>query len=446
MTFEELQLDPRLLQGIKDMEFTALTPVQEKSLVFSLAGKDVAVQSQTGTGKTAAFLITIFQRQQSVAAAWRRALIVAPTRELAVQIEAEARQIGRHLNLRTGCFYGGVGYNRQEAALKKGVDIMVGTPGRLLDLEQKGTLSMKGIGFLVIDEADRLFDMGFLPDIRRILRRMPAVEYRQTMLFSATLSGPALQIAREHMNRPEKIAITPEKITVDTVNQELYHVGSQEKVSLLLGILKRDRPRSVLIFTNMKHDAERLSRRLEINGYANEFLTGDLPQSRRQRVIDDFKAGKGKIVVATDVAARGLHIEDLDMVVNYDLPGESENYVHRIGRTARAGKSGKAVTLACEKWVTNLEPIQELLTAKIPVVFAEDDLFLPDRSRGMMFRDSRGGRPRDDGRPGGDRRGSRPQGGRPRPGSERRDSRSSRPRPGGGRPAGRPRHDGRRPN
>ena len=440
MTFEELQLDPRLLQGIKEMEFTALTPVQEKTLVYSLAGKDVAVQSQTGTGKTAAFLITIFQRQQSVAAAWRRALIVAPTRELAVQIEAEARQIGRHLSLRTACFYGGVGYNRQEAALKKGVDIMVGTPGRLLDLEQKGTLSMKGIGFLVIDEADRLFDMGFLPDIRRILRRVPAVEYRQTMLFSATLSGPALQIAREHMNRPEKIAITPEKITVDAVNQELYHVGSQDKVSLLLGILKRDRPRSVLIFTNMKHDAERLSRRLELNGYANEFLTGDLPQSRRQRVIDDFKAGKGKIVVATDVAARGLHIEDLDMVVNYDLPGESENYVHRIGRTARAGKSGKAVTLACEKYVLNLDPIQELIHAKIPVVFAEDDLFLADKSRGMMFRDRR----ERNLRPGGDRRGGRPQGGRPRPGSDRRDSRTSRSRPGG-RPGGRPRHDGRRP-
>jgi ATP-dependent RNA helicase RhlB len=411
MTFEELQLDAALLRGIQDMGFTALTPVQELTLVHSLAGKDVAVQSQTGTGKTAAFLITIFQRQQAVAAAWRRALIVAPTRELAVQIEAESRLIGRHLNLRSACFYGGVGYNRQEAALKKGVDIMVGTPGRLLDLEQKGTLSMKNIGFLVIDEADRLFDMGFLPDIRRILRRVPALEYRQTMLFSATLSTPALQIAREHMNRPERISVTPEKITVDAVRQELYHVGSHEKLSLLLGILKRDRPRSVLIFTNMKHDAERLSRRLEINGYANEFLTGDLAQSKRLQIIDDFKAGKGKIVVATDVAARGLHIEDLDMVVNYDVPNESENYVHRIGRTARAGKSGKAVTLACEKYVLNLDPIHELLHDKIPVIFPEDELFLPDKSRGMMFHDRR----ERGGRAGGDRG----RGGRPRPGGTR---------------------------
>ncbi|HOW44086.1 MAG TPA: DEAD/DEAH box helicase [Candidatus Aminicenantes bacterium] len=428
MTFEELQLDPRLLQGIRDMGFTALTPVQEKTLVHSLAGTDVAVQSQTGTGKTAAFLITIFQRQLAVAAAWRRALIVAPTRELAVQIEEEARNIGRHLNVRTGCFYGGVGYNRQEAALKRGVDIMVGTPGRLLDLEQKGTLSMKGIGFLVIDEADRLFDMGFLPDIRRILRRVPAVEYRQTMLFSATLSGPVLGIAREHMNNPERVAITPEKITVDAVNQELYHVGSQEKVSLLLGILKRDRPRSVLIFTNMKRDAERLSRRLAANGHENEFLTGDLAQSKRQQVIDDFKSGKEKIVVATDVAARGLHIEDLDMVVNYDVPNESESYVHRIGRTARAGKSGKAVTLSCEKYAQNLDGIQELIHGRIPVIFPEDDLFLPDQSRHLTFHDrrehgDRGGHGRG-GRPGA----GRPHGGRPRPGGPRMRSGGPRPR------------------
>jgi len=414
MTFEELNLDPPLLRGIQDMGFTALTPVQERTLVVSLAGRDVAVQSQTGTGKTAAFLITIFQRQRQVAAAWRKALIVAPTRELAVQIEEEAKLLGRHLDLRSGCFYGGVGYHRQEAALKRGVDIMVGTPGRLLDLEQKGTLSMKGIGFLVIDEADRLFDMGFLPDIRRILRRVPPLQYRQTMLFSATLSGPALQIAREHMNQPERIAIRPEKITVDAVHQELYHVGSGEKLGLLLGILRRDRPRSVLIFTNMKHDAERLSRRLEANGYANEYLTGDLAQSKRLQIIDDFKSGRQKIVVATDVAARGLHIEDLDLVVNYDVPNESESYVHRIGRTARAGKSGKAVPLACEKYVLNLDPIQELIQYKIPVIYPEDDLFLPDKSRGLVFHDSRGGRP------GGDRpRGGRPRSGRPRPGGPR---------------------------
>jgi ATP-dependent RNA helicase RhlB len=435
MNFEQLQLGTQLLRGIRDMGFTELTPVQEKTLGFSLSGRDVAVQSQTGTGKTAAFLITIFQRQQAVAAAWRKALIIAPTRELAVQIETEAKLIGRHLNLKVGCFYGGVGYNRQEALLKRGVDIMVGTPGRLLDLEQKGTLSMKNIGFLVIDEADRLFDMGFLPDIRKILRRVPALQYRQTMLFSATLSGPALQIAREYMNQPEMISVTPEHMTVDTITQELYHVGSREKVNLLLGILKRDNPRSVLLFTNMKCDAERLSRRLELNGFPNEFLTGDLAQSRRLRIIDDFKSGKVLFLVATDVAARGLHIEGLDMVVNYDLPGESENYVHRIGRTARAGKSGKAVTLACEKYIANLEGIETLINAKIPVVFPEDDMFLRDKSRGMMFRSGSGDRDRRDGRGqrdsrlgGGRSRGDKSHAGRPQGGRSRSSHSSSRPR------------------
>jgi ATP-dependent RNA helicase RhlB len=386
MTFEELPLDPRLLRGIQEMGFTELTPVQERTLAITLTGLDAAVQSQTGTGKTAAFLITIFQGQLVAEASRRKALIIAPTRELAVQIEAEAKLIGRYLHVNVGCFYGGVGYNHQESMLKHGVDIMVGTPGRLLDLEQKGTLSMRDIGFLVIDEADRLFDMGFLPDIRKILRRVPPLKLRQTMLFSATLSDPAIRIAREYMNRPDRIEITPERITVDTISQELYHVGSREKVSLLLGILKRENPKSVLFFTNMKCDAERLSRKLVLNGYRCEFLTGDLPQSRRLRIINDFKSGRVFFLVATDVAARGLHIDDLDMVVNFDLPADSENYVHRIGRTARAGKNGKAVSLACERYVCNLEPIEKFIHMKIPAVYAEDNMFLHDKSRGVIFK------------------------------------------------------------
>jgi ATP-dependent RNA helicase RhlB len=388
MNFEQLPLDPRLLRGIHEMGFTKLTSVQEKTLSLTLAGLDAAVQSQTGTGKTAAFLITIFQGQLVAEANRRKALIIAPTRELAAQIEAEAKLIGRHLRASVGCFYGGVGYNHQESLLKRGVDIMVGTPGRLLDLEQKGTLSMRDIGFLVIDEADRLFDMGFLPDIRKILRQVPAVQLRQTMLFSATLSNPAIRIAREYMNRPERIEITPEQITVDTISQELYHVGSREKVSLLLGILKRDKPKSVLFFTNMKCDAERLCRKLVLNGYRCEFLTGDLPQSRRLRIINDFKSGRVFFLVATDVAARGLHIDDLDMVVNFDLPADSENYVHRIGRTARAGKNGKAVSLACERYVCNLDPIEKLIHLKIPAIFVEENMLLRDKSRGMIFKPS----------------------------------------------------------
>ncbi|MCX6553507.1 MAG: DEAD/DEAH box helicase [Candidatus Aminicenantes bacterium] len=409
MTFEQLPLDPRLLRGIQEMGFSKLTPVQERTLAITLTGLDAAVQSQTGTGKTAAFLITIFQGQLVAEASRRKALIIAPTRELAVQIEAEAKLIGRHLRASVGCFYGGVGYIHQETMLKRGVDIMVGTPGRLLDLEGKGTLKMDDIGFLVIDEADRLFDMGFLPDIRKILRRVPALKLRQTMLFSATLSDPAIRIAREYMNRPERIEITPEQITVDTISQELYHVGSREKVSLLLGILKRDNPKSVLFFTNMKCDAERLCRKLVLNGYRCEFLTGDLPQSRRLRIINDFKSGRVFFLVATDVAARGLHIDDLDMVVNFDLPADSENYVHRIGRTARAGKSGKAVSLACEKYVCNLEPIEKLIHMKIPAIFVEENMLLHDKSRGMVLKAAARprGPERHPKRPGGPQHGSR---------------------------------------
>ncbi len=407
MRFEELRLHPDLLRGVAEMGFTELTPVQEKTLPKSLDGKDVAVQSQTGTGKTAAFLLTIFQRQLQSPGEPKKALIIAPTRELAVQIEAEARLIGRYPGLRIGCFYGGVGYNRQENLLKQGVEVMVGTPGRLIDLGQKGLLKTAGIGFLVIDEADRLFDMGFLPDIRRILRRLPQARERQTMLFSATLSGPAMQIAREFMNDPEKIFINPEQLTVDKIDQELYHVGQREKFSLLLGLLKQENPASALFFTNMKHDAERLSLKLNQNGYRTEFLTGDLSQSRRLAIIDDFKHGRLQYLIATDVAARGLHVEGLDLVVNFDLPGDPENYVHRIGRTARAGKSGKAVTLVCEKYLDSLEAIEGLIDMKIPVKFAEEQLFLADRSPSRFpGKRDRGGRPgRRTGGPPRDRRG-----------------------------------------
>jgi len=380
MKFEELQLHPDLLRGVAEMGFTELTPVQIKTLPKSVSGLDVAVQSQTGTGKTAAFLLTIFQRQLQSTAELKKALIIAPTRELAVQIEAEARLIGRYLGFKIGCFYGGVGYNRQEKLLKQGVEVMVGTPGRLIDLGQKGLLKTAGIGFLVIDEADRLFDMGFLPDIRRILRRLPQARERQTMLFSATLSGPSMQIAREFMNAPAKIFINPEQLTVDKIDQELYHVGLREKFCLLLGLLKQEKPASALFFSNMKHDAERLSLKLNQNGYRTEFLTGDLSQSRRLAIIDDFKQGRLSYLIATDVAARGLHIEGLDMVVNFDLPNDPENYVHRIGRTARAGKSGKAVSLVCEKYLASLEAIEELIAMKIPVKFAEEHLFLADHS------------------------------------------------------------------
>jgi ATP-dependent RNA helicase RhlB len=303
-----------------------------------------------------------------------------PTRELAVQIEKEARLLSSHLDFAIASFYGGVGYANQLALLKKGVDIVIATPGRLLDLSQRGQLRLKHIGILVIDEADRLFDMGFLPDIKKILRSMPPCNDRQNMLFSATLNCISRKIAAEHMNRPVFIEITPGQLTVDTISQELYHVKSHIKMNLMLGILKAQAPQNALIFTNMRHSAFRLAKNLKLNGFLSQHLTGDLRQAQRLKIIDDFMAGKFAFLVATDVASRGLHIDNLEMVINYDLPQDRENYVHRIGRTARAGNSGKAISLASEGTAEHLDAIESFIGMKIPVHTADDDLYARDMS------------------------------------------------------------------
>ncbi len=387
MNFNELNLEPRLLHGISDRGYKETTDVQKQTLSVTLKGFDVAVQSQTGTGKTAAFLITLFQHMVNNRTSKRKkALIIVPTRELAVQIEKEARLLNRHTGLAIGSFFGGVGYAGQLASLKNGMDIVIGTPGRLLDLGQKGHLKMNRIGFLVIDEADRLFDMGFLPDITKIIRKMPPRHARQNMLFSATLNRVSRKIAVEHMNRPVFIEVTPEKLTVDTISQELYFVKSHIKMNLMLGILKKQSPQNALIFTNMKHKAFRLAKNLQQNGFRSQHLTGDLPQTRRLNVIKDFKAGKFAFLVATDVAARGLHIDHLEMVINYDIPQDCENYVHRIGRTARAGNTGKAITFASEGTADHLEAIESFIGMKIPVKTAGDDLFATDESIGFSSR------------------------------------------------------------
>jgi len=387
MEFKELKLDPRLLHGIEDRGYKKLTAVQELTLEKTLEGMDVAVQSQTGTGKTAAFLVTLLERMVSDRTAKRKkALIIVPTRELAVQIEKEARLLNRHLRYVIGSFFGGVGYAGQLALLKKDVDIAIGTPGRLLDLSQSGHLKLHEIGTLVIDEADRLFDMGFLPDIKKILQRMPPRNIRQNMLFSATLNRVSRKIAAEYMNRPVFIEVTPEKLTVDTISQEIFHVKSHIKLNLMLGILKAQTPQNALIFTNMRHSAFRLAKNLEQNGFSCRHLTGDLPQGRRLKIMDDFKARKFAYLVATDVAARGLHIDDLEMVINYDIPQDCENYVHRIGRTARAGNSGKAISLASEGTADHLEAIESFIGMKIPVRTANADLFATDMSLGFSPR------------------------------------------------------------
>jgi ATP-dependent RNA helicase RhlB len=386
MNFNELKLKSGLLQGIAGRGYKKMTAVQEQTLAVTLSGQDVTVQSQTGTGKTAAFLITLLERlRHNGTLQGQKALIIVPTRELAVQIEKEARSLNCHMGYKIGSFFGGVGYSEQLTMLKNGLDIIIGTPGRLLDLSSRGHLNLKDVKFLVIDEADRLFDMGFLPDIKKLAMKMPRRYNRQTMLFSATLNRASKKIAAEHLHHPVRIEITPDRLIVDGIIQEIYHVRSHIKMNLMLGILKAQAPQNALIFTNMRHAAFRLSKKLQLNGYNSRHLTGELPQKQRLEIINSFMARKFGILVATDVAARGLQIDDLDMVINYDIPQDCENYVHRIGRTARAGNSGKAISLASEGTASHLEAIETFIGMKIPVYEADYALFDTDKSEGFKI-------------------------------------------------------------
>ncbi len=381
MKFTEFDLDERVLKGIEKAGFVDCTEVQEATLAHSLAGKDVLVQSQTGTGKTATFLVTIFNLLRTREDLKdRKVLILAPTRELALQIEKEAKLLGAFMDLNIGCFYGGVGYEKQESILSEGANLVIGTPGRLMDFANSGKINFKDFGILIIDEADRMFDMGFYPDIMQMLRKMGKASERISMLFSATLSNKVKNLAWQHMQEPVEVNMSPEQVTVDKIDQVLYHVGADEKINLLLGIFKKHEPENAIIFTNTKTEAVRIAARLSGNGYDCQYLIGDLPQKKRTKIINDAKSGKIKWLVATDVAARGIHIDDLSLVVNYDIPEDYENYVHRIGRTARAGKTGLAITLACPKFVYGLEAIESYIRMKIPTEWAEDDIFAKDES------------------------------------------------------------------
>ncbi|MFQ3547093.1 MAG: DEAD/DEAH box helicase [Termitinemataceae bacterium] len=387
MEFTELSLHPDLQRGIAEAGYVTCTPVQEQVLKNAFGGHDLYVQSQTGTGKTAAFLIVIFQRLLTEPLiAGKKALIMVPTRELAVQVEEEAKILGKYLPFKVGSFYGGVGYTHQQQLLRENVQIMVGTPGRVLDLNSSGQMNLMDLAFLVIDEADRMFDMGFYPDLRQLIKVVPPVDRRQTMLFSATLNTWVKNLAWEYTHEPIEIEIAPENITVDEIEQQLYHVSSEDKFKLLLGILQQRKVNSAIIFCNTKRYAEIVAKRLRINDIPCEFIIGDLPQVKRIKIIEDVKAGKTPILVATDVAARGLDIEGLEMVINYDLPNEAENYIHRIGRTARAGKSGIAISLAGEQDVYELPAIEKYLGKKIPSQIATEELFAEDKSEGMHIR------------------------------------------------------------
>jgi ATP-dependent RNA helicase RhlB len=385
--FEEFNLPAEVLSGLNDAGFTYCSPIQAQTLPVLLTGRDVAGQAQTGTGKTAAFLVTVITRLLSLnekSKGQPSAIIIAPTRELSRQIYEEARILARHTGLSLVQIVGGVDYLKQAEILRRGTDIIICTPGRIIDYYKQGIFKAEGIKALVIDEADRLLDLGFAKDMRYLLRKLPPYEQRQSMLFSATLSYRVMELTYEYMNLPEFIAVTPETVTVEGIEQELYHVGSDQKVSLLLGLLKRENWGRALIFVNTKVGVERLTHRLKGNGWPAEGITGDLPQRKRFRLMEQFKKGQLKILVATDVASRGIHVEDISHVINYDLPQDSENYIHRIGRTARAGKSGRALSLACERYVFHLESLQEWLGYKIPVVWPEDDWHVEDQSRPMV--------------------------------------------------------------
>ncbi|TRO83299.1 DEAD/DEAH box helicase [Desulfuromonas acetexigens] len=386
MKFTELNLPEAVLKGVAEVGFTELTPVQEETIPIALSGKDVAAQAQTGTGKTAAFLVSLFTRLLTSGKRTSnnpRALIMAPTRELVVQIVEDAKGLGAHCPIKVQAIFGGMDYDKQRQALKDGVDIIVATPGRLIDYAKQRVFTFDRIEALVIDEADRMFDMGFIKDLRYILRKLPDFEHRQTMLFSATLSPRVRELAYEFMDLAERVEILPEQVTAERVEQLLYHASRREKFPLLMGLLKKELDAErVLVFVNTKREAEYLTERLKANDLKAAVISGDIPQNKRMRILADFKEGKLTFLVATDVASRGIHIDAVSHVINYDLPQDPEDYVHRIGRTARAGALGKAISFADEDLVFHLPDIEEYIGRKIPSRFPEEDDFFWDYKRG----------------------------------------------------------------
>ncbi len=378
--FDNLDLHPDLQQGLHACGFTRCTPIQSLTLPVALTGRDVAGQAQTGTGKTCAFLVATMQRLLTRSArpdrkdSDPRALVIAPTRELAIQIEKDARAIGRHTGLRMALIYGGVDYDKQRQMLRDGCDIIIATPGRLLDYYKQNVFGLNSIEVMVIDEADRMFDLGFIKDVRYIFRRLPPRDERQVLLFSATLSHRVLELAYEHMDEAEKLVVETDNVTADKVRQVVYFPAREEKMPLLLNLLGRHKPERSIVFANTKAAVERIKERLRKQGYRVGALSGDVPQVKRQKLLQRFKDSQIDMLVATDVAARGLHIPAVSHVFNYDLPQDAEDYVHRIGRTARLGAEGDAISFACDLYAMGLPDIEAFIEQKIPVATLEPEL------------------------------------------------------------------------
>jgi ATP-dependent RNA helicase RhlB len=380
LTYSSLPLAPALMQGIVDAGFVYCTPIQAQTLPMALQGRDIAGQAQTGTGKTAAFLVALFQSLLTRPASSSRgptsvrALIVAPTRELAVQIHKDAEVLGKHTGLKLAVVYGGTDYDKQRRTLTEGVDVLVATPGRLIDYFKQHVFDLRHVQVLVLDEADRMFDLGFIADIRFILRRLPKPDQRQSMLFSATLSHRVLELAYEHMNNPELVRIEPDKVTIDRIRQIIYFPAMEEKIPLLIGLLRDTEAHRTLVFVNTRRMAEKLEHVLRGNGFHAQALSGDVPQPKRLRFLRQFHDGELAVLIATDVASRGLHIPDVSHVFNFDLPQDAPDYVHRIGRTARAGAEGDAISFGCEEYAIGLPDIEAYIGHKIPVAAVAPEL------------------------------------------------------------------------
>jgi ATP-dependent RNA helicase RhlB len=385
LRFDALDVHELVQTGIRDAGFEFCTPIQASTLPIALKGHDVAGQAQTGTGKTAAFLIAAFQRllastPDGDSKKQPRAFMLAPTRELAVQIANDAELLGKHTGLKIGLAYGGTDYEKQRRIIEEGIDILIGTPGRVIDYYKQGVFKLDQVEVAVLDEADRMFDMGFIKDIRYLLRRLPDPDKRLNMLFSATLSHAVMDLAYEHMNEPELIRIEPDKVTADKVRQAIFFPSNKEKMPLLVGLIREMGEGRIMVFVNMKREAERVQAYLQANGIDAQAISGDVPQKKRLRMLMDFQSGDLPVLIGTDVASRGLHIPDVQYVINYDLPQDAEDYVHRIGRTARAGAAGDAISFGCETYAVSLPDIEDYIGHKIPVANFDVSL-LPELKR-----------------------------------------------------------------
>ena len=369
--FSNFTLSPDLIKGLDEAGFEFCTPIQEQSIPIALAGKDVAGEAQTGTGKTAAFMVACINHllthsaQENRRANQVRAMILAPTRELAIQIHKDAISIGKHTELTFGLAYGGTDYDKQRDILEKGVDVLIGTPGRTIDFFKRGVFDLKACDVVVLDEADRMFDLGFIDDMRYLLSRCPSPDKRLSLLFSATLSHRVGELAYVHMNDPVEVRIKAETKTADKIEQSIYYPANEEKIPLLLGLMTKLKPSRSIVFINTKRTADKVYAWLEGNGYKSALLSGDVPQNKRQTLLKKFQDAEFNTLVATDVAARGLHVPEVSHVFNFDLPQSGEDYVHRIGRTARAGASGSAISFACEDYAHYIMDIEEYIDQKI---------------------------------------------------------------------------------